>query len=104
MCPFHHVATTVAFACEDPAVAKAKPGKGPKGECKMHGQVVLSLRWLQQGPDKWKLRGSCPACRTDLGIVKQTDEALAAAPSKIPQTYLFGEGGATGGSVVEDAS
>lgn len=75
-----------------------------KGECKTCGKVDLRLRWRQTGPDAWKLLGSCPVCRTELGIVKQTQQALEAAPEKVPQTFLFDDKAAPGGPAVTDAS
>lgn len=70
--------------------------KRPTGECPTcRKEVFLDLYWKQSGPagEDWKLRSRCYACKRELGLVKQTQEALRAAPPKVPQLFFdFGAG------------
>lgn len=70
--------------------------KRPSGECPTcRREVLLDLYWKQSGPtgEDWKLRSRCSACKRELGLVKQTQEALRAAPQKVPQLFFdFGVG------------
>ena len=52
--------------------------------------MPLVLYWVQTGPgdSDWKLRSRCAKCRREIGLVKQTQEALKAAPPKVPQLFF----------------